>query len=449
MNFFQRVRSSVRSGSPFATDMPDDPRKYLRNFLLHFRPTEVPERTLRITFTWALGIASTVLLMLLMASGLLLKFVYEPTPASAYASIVYLGQEVPFGQLLRNAHRWSGYALLNTAFLHMLRLLYTGSFHAPRQFNWIIGLCLFAMVVLANFTGYLLPWDQISYWAVTISTSLLDYVPWIGTTVKGWILGGQEPGAATLMNFYALHTAILPILMLLILPFHFWRIRKANGIVVPRKAGETLPSPLPMANTVPHLVSREAAAALVVVAFIIGLAMVFNAPLAEQANPGMSPNPTKAPWFFMGIQEILMHFHPVFAALVIPAVLTAGLLYIPYIRYDDESSGVWFCSHKGRRTALLAAVTAAVITVALVVLDDLVFAAVAESPPTVIRNGLLPFLLLTAFCSGFYAITRKAMGASKTEAVQAMFTLLMVSFLTLTMIGTWFRGPGMQLVWAG
>ena len=112
MNFFQRVRSSVRSGSPFATDMPDDPRKYLRNFLLHFRPTEVPERTLRITFTWALGIASTVLLMLLMASGLLLKFVYEPTPASAYASIVYLGQEVPFGQLLRNAHRWSGYALL-------------------------------------------------------------------------------------------------------------------------------------------------------------------------------------------------------------------------------------------------------------------------------------------------------------------------------------------------
>lgn len=439
----------MRSGSPYASDIPDDPRKYLRNFLLHFRPTAVPERTLRFTLTFALGVASTVLLMLLMTTGLLLKFVYEPTPASAYDSIVYLGREVPFGQLLRNAHRWSGYALLTTSFLHFLRVFYTGAFHAPRQFNWIIGLGLLSMVVLSNFTGYLLPWDQISYWAVTISTSLLDYVPWIGTTVKGWILGGPEPGAATLMNFYAIHTAILPILLLLMLPFHFWRIRKANGIVIPRAPDEELPAPLPMVNTVPHLVSREAAMALMVLAVILGLAMLFNAPLAEQANPGMSPNPTKAPWFFMGIQEILMHFHPLFAALIIPAVLVVGLLYLPYIRYDESTAGVWFCSTKGRKTALLSAVLAAVVTVAAVALDDLVISANTLSPPTVLQNGLLPFLAVTAFCGGFYALIRKTMGASKNEAVQALFTLLMVSFLTLTLIGTWFRGPGMQLMWAG
>ena len=181
--------------------------------------------------------------MLLMATGLLLKFVYEPTPTYAYESIVYLGSEVPLGQLLRNLHRWSGYALLMTAFLHLLRVFYTGAFHPPRQFNWIIGLGLFTMVALSNFTGYLLPWDQISYWAITISTSMLDYVPWVGSTVKGWILGGPEPGPATLMNFYAIHTAILPVLFLFILPFHYWRIRKANGIVVPRAPGEELPNP--------------------------------------------------------------------------------------------------------------------------------------------------------------------------------------------------------------
>ena len=449
MKFLQRVRSSVRAGSPYATEDPDDPRKYLKNFLLHFRPTAVPERSLKFTLTWFLGVASTVLLMLLVASGLLLKFVYEPTPASAYDSIVYLGSEVPFGQLLRNLHRWSGYALLTTTFLHFLRVFYTSAFHAPRQFNWVIGLGLLFLVVLSNFTGYLLPWDQISYWAITISTSLLDYVPWAGSTVKGWILGGSEPGAATLMNFYAIHTAIIPILLLFALPFHFWCIRKANGIVVSRAPGEELPSPLPMVNTVPHLLSREAAAALVVLAVILVISMLFNAPLAEQANPGLSPNPTKAPWFFMGIQEILMHFHPLFAALVIPAILVLGLLYIPYIQYDQATPGVWFCSQKGRRTALLAAVTAVVVTVCAVLLNDLVISANTHTPPTVIRNGLLPFLLAAAFAGGFYAWLRKSLGANKNEAVQALFTLLMVSFLTLTLIGTWFRGPGMQLAWAG
>jgi len=189
--------------------------------------------------------------------------------------------------------------------------------------------------------------------------------------------------------------------------------------------------------------------ALVVLAVILGLAILFNAPLAEQANPGMSPNPTKAPWYFMGIQEILMHFHPLFAALIIPALLTLGLFYLPYIRYDQATQGVWFCSEKGRRAALMAAVTAVVVTVGAVALDDLVISANTTSPPTVLQNGLLPLLLVSAFCGGFYALLRKPLGASKNEAVQALFTLLMVSFLTLTLIGTWFRGPGMQLMWAG
>ena len=449
MKILQSVRSSIRSGSPYANNDPDDPRKYLKNFLLHFRPTAVPERTLRFTLTWGLGLASTVLLFLLMASGLLLKFVYEPTPVYAYESVVHLAAEVPFGQLLRNMHRWSGYALLMTAFLHLLRVFYTSAFHAPRQFNWIIGLGLFTLVALSNFTGYLLPWDQISYWAITISTSMLDYVPWVGTTLKTWILGGPEPGPATLMNFYAIHTAIFPIVLLFALPFHFWRIRKANGIVVPRAPEEKLPSPLPMVNTVPHLVSREIAMTLVVLAVILGVSMLFNAPLAEQANPGMSPNPTKAPWYFMGIQEILMHFHPLFAALIIPATLVAGLLYIPYINYDAETQGVWLCSEKGRKLALVAAITAIVLTVALVLLDDLLLSANTASPPTIIRNGLLPFLAMLAIGGGFYAMARKAFKANKNEAVQAIFTLVMVAFITLTIIGIWFRGAGMQLMWAG
>jgi len=428
---------------------PQDPRKYLRNFLLHFRPTEVPERALRFSLAWGLGVASTTLLMLLMASGLLLKFVYEPTPASAYDSIVYLGREVPLGQLLRNLHRWSGYALLTTTVLHLLRVFYTGAFHAPRQLNWIVGLLLFALVVVSNFTGYLLPWDQISYWAITISTSILDYLPAVGTPLKQWILGGSEPGPATLMNFYAIHTAVLPILFLFALPFHFWRIRKANGTVVPRAPGEDLPVPLPMVRTVPHLVTREAAVALTVAAVVLALALLFDAPLAEQANPGLSPNPTKAPWYFMGIQETLMHLHPLFAAVVIPGLVVLGLLAIPYLSYDENPAGVWFCSAAGRKSALLAAVLGVALTTAAVLIDEYLLAAGSAARGDPVRHGLLPFVVIAVLCAGFYAWVRKPLGGSRNEAVQALFTLLIAAFLALTLIGNLFRGPGMQLVWAG
>lgn len=448
MNTLQRVWASIKGSGPVGPSS-EDPRKYLRNFLLHFRPAEVPERSIGFALTAYLGVASTVLLVLLVLSGLMLKFVYEPSPTYAYASIVYLGSEVPFGQLLRNLHRWSGYALLVTAFLHLLRVFYTGAFHGPRQFNWVIGLALLALVVLSNFTGYLLPWDQISFWAVTISTSLLDYVPGIGTGLKELILGGPEPGPATLMNFYALHTAILPIGLLLAVPFHFWRIRMAHGIVVRRAPGERLPVPLPTVRTVPHLVTREAAVALAVIAAMLAVSMAFNAPLTEQANPGMSPNPTKAPWFFMGIQEILMHLHPLFAALVIPACLMAFLLCLPYLHYDAPATGVWFQSALGRRTTFIAALAGGALTAGAVLLSETVFFADTASPPTVLVNGLLPFLAILAVVAGFYAMIRKVLGANRSESVQALFTLLTASFLTLTLIGTWFRGPGMQLAWPG
>jgi len=446
MNATERAKASK---SPQAPDGNANPRKYLRNFLLHFRPAAVPERVLRISATWGLGVASTTLLIVLILTGFLLKFVYEPNPTYAYDSIAYLVGDVPYGQLLRNMHRWSGYALLLTAFLHLLRVFYTSAFHAPRQLNWVVGLGLFTAIVLSNFTGYLLPWDQVSYWAITISTSMLDYLPWLGPPLKQFILGGTEPGPATLMNFYAIHAAIVPAALLFLLPFHFWRIRKAGGVVVPRGVDEQLPDPLPMAGTVPHLVTREIAMVLMVLAVLVSASMIFNAPLADQANPGLSPNPTKAPWYFMGIQEILMHFHPLFAAVIIPLTLAAALLCVPWYRFDTDPEGTWFVSRKGRVTALAGALTGFIVTVTAVLIDDLLLSANGQASPGVIQNGLLPFAAIIAFCYAFYFLLRKRFGSNRNEAVQALFTLLMVSFVTLTLIGIWFRGPGMQLTWSG
>jgi len=422
-------------------------RKNFRSFLLHFRPTSVPERTLRLSLTWGLGGIAAVLVFLLFGSGLMLKFAYEPTPGRAYESIVYLNNQVPFGQLLRNIHRWSANGLIFVVFLHFLRVFYTGAFTAPRQFNWIIGLGLFSAVVISNFTGYLLPWDQLAYWAITISTSMLDYIPAVGTGLKEWILGGSEPGPKTLMNFYAIHTAILPVLLLFFIPFHFWRIRKAKGLVIPRTPEEEATIEGEMVDSMPHLIQREVTLALLVLALILLISMFFNAPLAEIANPGLSPNPTKAPWYFMGIQEMLMHFHPVFALLIIPGILLFGLLSIPYIKDETNTTGVWFRSHKGRKMALIAAIFATLATLAAVLVDEFVIAAYQAGPADLINNGLLPFVLLLALCGSFYWLIKKTFSATSNEAIQALFTLLITAFVVLTLIGIWFRGAGMQLMW--
>ena len=409
----------------------------------------MPERTLRLSLTWGLGGTALVLVFLLLGTGLMLKFVYEPFPDKAYESILYLNNNVPFGQLTRNIHWLSANSLIFVVFLHLLRVFYTGAFTAPRQLNWIIGLAAFAAVVLSNYTGYLLPWDQISYWAITISTSMLDYLPGVGTGIKEWILGGVEPGPGTLVNFYAIHTAILPALLLIALPFHFWRIRKAKGLVVPRSVDEDPGNKGEMVETMPHLIVREVAMTVLVLAVILIIAMLFNAPLDEQANPGLSPNPTKAPWYFMGIQEMLMHFHPVFAVLVIPLTLFTGLLAIPYVKYDTESSGIWFVSGKGLKLVLLAIVVATAGTVAGVLLDEIVFANGVIGPPGMVNTGLLPFAIILVICAGFYFLLKRGFKANNNEAIQALFTLLTTAFVVLTIIGIWFRGTGMQLMWAG
>jgi len=391
---------------------------------------------------------ATVLVLLLLGSGLLLKFFYEPFPERAYDSILFLTVQIPFGRLLRNIHRWSANGLLLVVFLHLLRVFYTSAFLPPRQANWIIGLMLFAAVLLSNFTGYLLPWDQTAYWAITVSTSMLDYIPAIGAGLKEWVLGGTEPGPVTLMNFYAIHTAVLPALLLFALLYHFWRIRKANGLVIPRAPGEDRATVGPWVKTAPHLIVREVATALIVLAVILAISMTIDAPLADQANPGLSPNPTKAPWYFMGIQEMLMHFHPIFALLVIPLSLTVGLLCLPYLKHETDASGVWFGSHQGRKIAVIAAVVGIFATIAGVLIDESVIGA-NMTGPNILNNGLLPLTIVLAVCAGFYFLAKKWFKANSSEAIQALFTLLVTSFVMLTIIGIWFRGAGMQLMWAG
>jgi quinol-cytochrome oxidoreductase complex cytochrome b subunit len=391
---------------------------------------------------------AVVLVMLQLGTGLLLKFAFEPTPVGAYASIQALQMDVPFGRLVRNLHHWSANLLVLVAFVHMLRVFFTDAFQPPRQFNWIIGWAMFFTILMANFTGYLLPYDQLAYWAVTVSTGMLEYVPIIGAPLQSAIRGGEEIGSTTLRIFFAIHTALVPALLLFFMGFHFWRIRKAGGLVIPRRPDEERVADPVRVPALPNLLLREIVVALVLIAGILVLAVFFDAPLGEPANPGLSPNPTKAPWYFAGLQELLLHLHPTFAVFVIPLLVTIAVVLLPYVNYEADTRGVWFASQKGRRMVLIAGTTALVITTLLLILDEFVIKTrgISSDAQPLIARGVLPLIVIAAVIIGLYVIIRRLLAATNNEAVQAVFSLLVAALIVMTVVGVWCRGRGMDLV---
>ena len=255
-------------------------------------------------------------------------------------------------------------------------------------------------------------------------------------------------GPAILTNFYALHTAVMPVVLVFLMGFHFWRVRKAKGLVILRSPDEAPETRGETVSSIPNLLVREIAVGLALLAFMLVFAMLFNAPLADKANPGLSPNPTKAPWYFMGIQELLMHFHPLFSLVIIPLLLALFLLAVPYLDYgEDNTGGVWFFSHRGRKIALLSVLVALPVSTLFIIANEFLvdFGTMLPGLPDAVSNGLIPFILCLLVLAGFYSFIKKKYSASKHEMVQAVFVFLLTAFVVLTVMGIWFRGPGMNL----
>jgi quinol-cytochrome oxidoreductase complex cytochrome b subunit len=427
------------------TDTPPH-RKAFTDFLLHLHPRTVPVSTLRLTLSLGLGGMAATLVGLLFISGILLLLVYQPSVEHAYVSIQILTREVAFGNWVRNIHYWSANLLVVIALLHLMRVFLTGALGPGRRLNWIIGLFLLFLLLSSNFTGYLLPWDQLAYWAVTICTSMLGYIPLCGSWLQELFRGGVEIGAPTLVNFFVLHVAFIPATLFLLMLWHFWLVRRAGGLVQ-KESGEELSSAVRV-PTMPHLVVREAAVGLALVAVVLTLAIVSNAPLLEQANPGLSPNPAKAPWYFLGFQELLMHLHPTFAAFVWPLLGVSLLLWLPFWIGSTLPIGIWFGSVRGRKLAIWTVVFGVLSTLGLVIGDSLLLSsgdAVAVS--TLITRGMLPTVLLIALLVGLYLLLVKKLNHTRAEAVMACIILVLVALTVCTIVGVWFRGPQMHLVW--
>lgn len=224
-------KSIFRQGYP---DTEENRAKVIINTLfLHIHPVKVKKHSLKVTYTWGLGVISAFLFVVLVATGAWLMFFYAPSVERAYTDIQNLETAVTFGMLLRNIHRWAAHLMVVTVFLHMCRVFFTGGHKHPREFNWAVGVVLWLLTLLLSYTGYLLPWDQLAYWAVTVGTNMIGTTPFIGEQVRLILLGAVETGPEALVRFYALHIWILPGVMAIIIAVHLWRVRKDGGLSSP------------------------------------------------------------------------------------------------------------------------------------------------------------------------------------------------------------------------
>jgi quinol-cytochrome oxidoreductase complex cytochrome b subunit len=211
-----------------------------QNFFLHIYPVKVPKEIVKTRTTLRLGFIATVLYLILFISGMYLMFFYRPVSPDAYFNMHDLSTKVAFGQFVRNIHRWAAHLMVLVVCFHLLRVFYAGAYKAPRQFNWVVGVGLLVLTLLMSFTGYLLPWDQLSYWAITVGTNIAGYVPLFGVQTRNLLLGAPEVGNATLLRFYVLHIYFVPALIFVILGIHIWRVRK-DGFAVSDRAKTQAP----------------------------------------------------------------------------------------------------------------------------------------------------------------------------------------------------------------
>ena len=223
--------------SIFRTGYPDTPRNQMlvvaTNVFLHLHPTRIHRTHVRITHTYCLGGLSFFMFLGLTVTGVLLMFYYVPSVERAYADIQALETNVRFGLLMRNLHRWMAHAMIIVVLLHMMRVFYTGAYKPPREFNWLIGVILFILTLLLSFTGYLLPWDQLAFWAVTVGTTMIGTAPILGDESKFLLLGDFSVGPNALIRFYTLHVIALPLIIAIFMSVHFWRVRRDGGLARP------------------------------------------------------------------------------------------------------------------------------------------------------------------------------------------------------------------------
>ena len=366
------------------------------NFLLHWFPAKISKASMAWGYSFWLGTISAALFFLLILSGLPLLFLYVPSVERAYQSVKDIEFVVTFGSWIRAVHRISAHLMVIVVALHLIRVFLTGSYkngagrNQRREINWVIGVVMFLTTLFLSFTGYLLPWDQLAFWAVTVGTNIASSIPMIGPDVRELLIGGRTIEQATLIRFYVLHVVVLPGLLGVLFAYHMWRVRKDGGLAradaetvletaqpapvvstktytllgvvrgtAPTVTAKSLEAPDSTVNAVPDLVRRAAIATLGTIAVVSIMSVFIASPLEEPANALVTPNPAKAPWYFLWLQEIVTDttirigsftLNGAFVGgVILPGLLVGLMTFWPWLdRSANSAAGVWLAA--GRRT---------------------------------------------------------------------------------------------------
>jgi cytochrome b-561 len=383
------------------------------NFMLHWFPAKSYKASLSWSYSFWLGTASAALLLLLVVSGLPLLFLYIPSVERAYASVKDIEYVITFGSWIRAVHRISAHLMVASVFLHLVRVFLTGAYKngtgrsQKREWNWVLGVAMLLLTLFLSFTGYLLPWDQLAYWAVTVGTNIASSVPLVGSAIRELLIGGRTIEQPTLIRFYVLHVLFLPMIIGFLFAYHMWRVRKDGGLAkadaarlasekteIPASKTKTYTllgvargtSPLVRAstleaqgatvNSVPDLTRRAAIVVLGTIALVGVLAVFVRSPLEEPANPLITPNPAKAPWYFLWLQEIVTDTTirigsftvngAFLGGVLLPGALLALLTAWPWLdKSPGGAAGVWFAGSRRKQNLvfLLLVIGVVVLTV--------------------------------------------------------------------------------------
>ena len=440
-----------------------------------------------------LGIMTTAAFLITLITGILLMFYYKPYPDVAYQSIKDIHFIVPTGRLMRNIHRWAANVMVIAVIIHMARAFYTASYRKPREFNWFIGWGLLVTTLGLSFTGYLLPWDQLAYWAITIGaniaqspreiTDALGITAWadIGGLQREILLGSDKVGEEALIRFYLLHVMILPLTLVMLMAVHFWRIRKDGGLAKPADADERVADeakeyypvftdaptktyhlaavvkgktsavgagPEHTVPSMPHLFYAELGVLMLTTLVCIALAFISDAPLKELANPLVPENPAKAPWYFLGLQEIVS-FSAFMGGIGIPMLCVIGLGLIPFLDREKEGTGEWFGGPGGWKLvtwSTLVGFAAAIAVEAFAIKFGWLREWFPDIPQLFI-TFINPGTVITAIYAAYSIWAVRKYNSTRAGAL-ALFTCFLCGFIVLTVIGTYFRGPNWDFFWS-
>src|SRR3989338_2016631 len=487
------VESFIRHGKP--TSERARSQTVMSNIFLHIHSTRIHRYTLKKTFTFGLGVIAASCFFILIVTGILLMVYYKPSVDLAYDSIKDIQHVVPSGRFIRNVHYWATNVMIVSVILHMCRVFYTAAYKGTRPFNWLMGVLLFILTIGLSFTGYLLPWDQVAYWAVTICsniaasprevTDLLGITTFFdpGGLMKVLLLGSEEIGQDALTRFFWLHSIVLPFLMFMDLSVHIWRVRKDGGLArpdnikdkdmkgiaedektnhvfenAPQKTyglmclvkGKSPAVGRGPENTIPSwpiLFIAEFALFMLTFAIVCVLAYFFDAPLKEIANAAVPENPAKAPWYFLGLQE-LVSYSAFMGGVGIPTIALLGLALIPYLDREKQTLGRWFDNRIGRRVARNSFFYAAGVTGALLAFTVKFgwlrnwYPDISQAIIILINPGTVLVTLFVVW--SFYCLYKY--DSTRLSAI-ALFTCFIVSFVILTYFATYHRGPNWNFYW--